>query len=105
MKTFKDYDTATAIDKITECLPYINKIIGDAEIMGTIQEKDNLFVVGGEIIKKYETESKALIKILDGDPDNIFGAVAAMGQLFFDVIGSKDYFDFFTHLAKKAANK
>ena len=99
MKTINDYNGTEGIDKLIECVPYINELIGDLALINQLKDRSWLSI-GGEVYKKHTEACTNLFKILDHEPENVVSAVAATAQIMSELLNNKELLDFFMSLGK-----
>ena len=100
MKTLNDFQGLEGIDKLIECAPYINELIGDLSLINQLKDHSWLSI-GGEVYKNHTEACNNLFKALDHEPENSVSAVAATAQVVSEIFTNKDMLDFFISLAKK----
>lgn len=92
---FKDLQGLDGIDKLNECVPLVNSIFADKELMESI--KDMSWVEAATpIYKKYSDEINKIMEILEEKPESAVEIINTTARIIMEIFKDKDIAAFFT---------
>lgn len=100
MKTFKDLKGLEGIDKLNECIPYVDNILLALRNMGEV----NFAEAATPMYKEHHEDFNKIFEILNGPDaitDNTLEVLSATATIIAEIITNKEICAFFMGACKK----
>lgn len=100
MKTFKDLKGLEGIDKLNECIPYVDNILSDLRTM----PESNFAEAAAPMYKKHHEDFDKIFKIInenDDITDNTLELISATAKIIAEITGNREICAFFIVACKK----
>ena len=99
MKTFKDLQGIEGIDKLTECIPYVDEIFSDKKLF----EEQNDATWGETAVAIYKAHTDSMNKIFEalGEvPESTLGILNATTEILKEIFVNEELRSFFIGVSK-----
>lgn len=101
MISFMDLNGIEGIDKLNECVPYVDELLSDKEMFDGLNDK-TWAQSAGPIYKKHSAELDTIFEILGEKPESAVEILAATSQLMVEIFQNKELCGFFMGACAKA---
>lgn len=99
---FSDLKGMEGIDKLTECIPYVDEIFSDEEFINSIPEKDMTWLEAATIAYKTHNASfTALMNVLEEKPETSIEILSATASIMAEIFQEESVRAFFISQCRK----
>lgn len=99
---FSELKGMEGIDKLTECIPYVDEIFSDENFISTIKAKDMAWIEAATIAYKTHNESvTAIMSILEEKPETAIEILSATASIMAEIFQEESVRAFFISQCRK----
>lgn len=99
---FSELKGMEGIDKLTECVPYVDEIFSDEGFISTIKAKDMAWIEAATIAYKTHNESvTAIMSILEEKPETAIEILSVTASIMAEIFQKEDVRAFFISQCRK----
>lgn len=93
---FKDLKGIEGIDKLNECIPYVEEIIGDTALFEDCSKKEMSWLQAATpVYKKHRDSITKLMEILDEKPESAMDIIATTARIIAGIMADEETKSFF----------